>query len=160
MTRPPTDLALHDAPTRPLPPRQEGRHRPLEPVTGGVVVVEHDPEHQSRLARSLTDRGAQVVATGSPEAALTLMSQWSPELVLVNESLPGQSGLELARRIREDHPSAHVVLMTSSASEELRASASMAGALGLLVKPFHLDALVELLRSIDLSVLELLQPGE
>ncbi|GAB4200843.1 MAG: hypothetical protein OHK0013_12290 [Sandaracinaceae bacterium] len=157
MTRLPHDPTLHDAPTKPLPPRPESSVRAR---TKGVVVVEHDPEHQSRLARSLTDRGARVVATSSPEAALTLMSQWSPELVLVSEALPGQSGLELARRIREDHPSAHVVLMTNAASDALRASASMAGALGLLVKPFHLDALIELLRSIDLSFLELLQPAE
>lgn len=159
MTKP-LDPAIHDAPTQPLPAKGS---RAVAASSGagasegsglgaaadsGIVVVEHDPELQTRLARSLTVRGARVVATSSPDAALTLMSHWSPGLVLVNDALPGASGLELARRIREDHPSSQVVLMTSSFSEELRTSALMAGVLGLLVKPFPLEALFDLLSSI------------
>ncbi|MBX7196928.1 MAG: response regulator [Sandaracinaceae bacterium] len=134
------DPAIHDADTQPLPPR------PRTPAAASdVVVVDHDPDVQTRVARTLTDRGSRVVATSSPDAALTLMAQWRPGLVLVNEALPGQSGLELARKIREDHPAAQVVLMTASESPELRASASIVGVLGLLVKPFRLEALFDLL---------------
>ena len=145
---------IHDADTQPLPPRSSagaprGRSSVASP-SGDVVVVDHDPEMQTRVARTLTQQGARVVATGSPDAALTLMSQWRPDLVLVNEALPGQSALELARKIREDHPAAQVVLMTATESPELRASASIAGVLGLLVKPFRLEALVDLL---DLATL-------
>ncbi len=143
------DPAIHEAPTQPLP-RRPGPS--VDDVTGGgVVVVDHDPDVQTRVARTLTDHGARVVATSSPDAALTLMAQWSPDLVLVSEALPGQGGLELARRIREDHPAAQVVLMASTESAELRASAGMAGALGLLIKPFKLEALFELLRGLELS---------
>jgi DNA-binding response OmpR family regulator len=156
MTKP-LDPSIHDAPTQPLPAKG-GRVVAassgamggglVAPADSGIVVVEHDPEQQTRLARSLTVRGARVVATSSPDAALTLMSHWSPGLVLVNDALPGASGLELARRIREDHPASQVVLMTSSFSEELRSSALMAGVLGLLVKPFPLEALFDLLGSL------------
>lgn len=151
------DPAIHDAPTQPLPPKRAGAtglvgSSSLE--TSGrardVVVVDHDPDVQTRVARTLTESGARVVATSSPDAALTLMSQWRAGLVLVSEGLPGQSGLDLARKIREDHPAAQVVLMTASESPELRASASIAGVLGLLVKPFSLQALFDLL---DLSAL-------
>ncbi len=126
---------IHDADTRPLPPRAP------TPATSDVVVVDRDPDAQTRVARSLADHGARVVATGSPDAAMTLMAAWPASLVLVSEP----DGLELARRIRSDHPSAQVVLMTSSETPELRASASIAGVLGLIVKPFHLDALFRLL---------------
>jgi len=147
---PQTDLTVHEAPTQPLPRRPAAA--PAGGVaSGGVVVVDHDPDVQTRVARSLTDHGARVVATSSPDAALTLMTQWSPDLVLVSEALPGQGGLELARRIREDHPTAQVVLMASTESAELRASAGMAGALGLLIKPFKLEALFELLAGLELS---------
>lgn len=166
------DPEIHDAPTQPLPPKASSgaklppaalpahgagpaSHEAASHETSGlmrvnapandVVVVDHDPDVQTRVARTLTDRGARVVATSSPDAALTLMAQWSPDLVLVSEALPGQSGLELARKIREDHPAAQVVLMTASESPELRASASIAGVIGLLVKPFNLDALFQLL---------------
>lgn len=139
------DPAIHEAPTQPLP------KRPVAGSSSGVVVVDHDPDVQTRVARSLTDQGARVVATGSPDAALTLMAQWSPDLVLVSEALPGQSGLELARKIREDHPAAQVVVMTATESPELRASAGTVGALGLLVKPFRLEALFEILRGLELA---------
>jgi CheY-like chemotaxis protein len=169
------DPEIHDAPTQPLPPKTasgatatakgsakgsetkaetSGLLRAASAPANDVVVVDHDPEVQTRVARTLTDRGARVVATSSPDAALTLMSHWSPDLVLVNEALPGQSGLELARKIRVDHPDAQVVLMTASESPELRASASIAGAIGLLVKPFNLDALFDLLDLGSLSPAE------
>lgn len=117
-----------------------------------VVVVEHDPEMQSRLARSLTVSGARVVGTSSPQAALTLMDHWSPDLVVVDEALPGEGGLELARRIREEHPTSRVVLMTASDDPRLRASALVAGVLLLLVKPFPFEALLDIVAS--------LTPGE
>lgn len=150
------DPAIHDAPTQPLPPKA-GREavRAVETQARDVVVVDHDPDVQTRVARTLTEHGARVVATSSPDAALTLMSQWRDVagpggLVLVSEALPGQSGLELARKIREDHPAAQVVLMAANESAELRSSAMIVGALGLLVKPFNLQALFDLL---DLSAL-------
>jgi CheY-like chemotaxis protein len=168
------DPEIHDAPTQPLPPKAAGAKLAASadaktsdkpegsgllraastPPANDIVVVDHDPEVQTRVARTLTDRGARVVATSSPDAALTLMAQWSPDLVLVNEALPGQSGLELARKIREDHPDAQVVLMTANESPELRASASIAGVIGLLVKPFNLDALFDLLDLGSLSPAE------
>lgn len=149
------DPAIHDAPTQPLPPKGPKAGRDGQAQARDVVVVDHDPEVQTRVARTLTERGARVVATSSPDAALTLMSQWHDAagpggLVLVSEALPGQSGLELARKIREDHPTAQVVLMAANESAELRASAMIVGALGLLVKPFNLQALFDLL---DLSAL-------
>jgi len=89
-----------------------------------------------------------VVGTRWPGAALTRRETWSPDFGLVNGALPGTGGLELTRRIREDHPAAQVVLMTAVASDDLRASALMAGALGLLVKPFPLEALFDLLAAL------------
>jgi DNA-binding NtrC family response regulator len=144
----PTDPDRHDTPTRPLPPNPAPappREPPAPHGAGDVVVVDHDPEAQTRLARTLTGRGARVVATGSPDAALTLLSQWSPGLVLVSEALPGQGALALARKIREGHPSARVVLMTAGESPDPRAPADLAGVLRLLVKPLRLDALFDLL---------------
>lgn len=134
---------IHDADTRPLPPR------PARDA-GDVVVVDRDPETQTRVARTLTGHGARVVATGSPDAALALMSEWPADLVLVAEP----DGLDLARRIRTDHPKAQVVLVTANESEELRASASIAGVLGLLSKPFRLEALFRLLEAPELDPAE------
>lgn len=114
----------------------------------GVLVVEDDPDLQWRLARMLTLRGNRVVGTSSGEAALELMSQWPADLVLVDDHLPGMSGVELAREIRARHGEVPVVLMSSDDSRESRLAARLAGAGAVLAKPFSVDALVELLRSL------------
>ncbi|HEY8429363.1 MAG TPA: response regulator [Sandaracinaceae bacterium] len=114
----------------------------------GVLVVEDDPDLQWRIARMLTIRGNRVVGTSSGEAALELMAQWPVDLALVDETLPGMSGVELARAIRERHPSVPVVLMSSEDTREARLAARLAGVAAVLAKPFAIDALVELLRSL------------
>lgn len=115
----------------------------------GVLVVEDDPDLQWRLARMLTLRGNRVVGTSSGEAALELLSQWPVDLVLVDDTLPGMSGMELARTINERHPGAPVVLMSTQDSRESRLAARLAGAVAVVIKPFALESLVDLLRSLD-----------
>lgn len=114
----------------------------------GVLVVEDDPDFQWRLARMLTVRGNRVVGTSSGEAALELMKQWPVDLVLVDDTLPGMSGVELARTIRERHGEVPVVLMSTEDSRESRLAARLAGAVAVMAKPFSVDALLELLRSL------------
>ncbi|HJL15293.1 MAG TPA: response regulator [Sandaracinaceae bacterium LLY-WYZ-13_1] len=115
--------------------------------TRGVLVVEDDPDLQWRLARMLTLRGNRVVGTSSAEAALELMRQWPVDLVLVDDGLPGMSGMELARTIRDAHPETAVVLMTTEENQQARIAAKLAGAVAVVAKPFRVETLVELLRS-------------
>jgi len=111
----------------------------------GVLVVEPDPDLQWRLARMLTVRGNRVVGTSSAEGALELIAQWPVDLVLVDDTLPGMSGAELARVIQERHPETPVVLM---ASEDARPLAeTLANVVAVVTKPFRPETLVELLRS-------------
>ena len=114
-----------------------------------ILVVEDEPSIPELIALNLEQAGQRPMLADSAEQALERIQEELPDLVLLDWMLPGQSGLELARKIREDHPAAQVVLMTASESPELRASASIVGVLGLLVKPFRLEALFDLL---DLSL--------
>ncbi len=111
----------------------------------GVLVVEDDPDTQWRLARMLTVHGARVVGTSSGEAALALIEQWPADLVLVDQGLPGISGLEVARRIRQQHPEIPVVLMSTEENTDLRLAAKIAGAASMLIKPFRVEVLFEVL---------------
>lgn len=114
----------------------------------GVLVVEDDPDTQWRLARMLTVHGARVVGTSSGEAALALIEQWPADLVLVNQGLPGISGLEVARRIRQQHPEIPVVLMSTEENTDLRVAAKIAGAVSMLIKPFRVEVLFDVLKRI------------
>lgn len=112
----------------------------------GVLVVEDDPDTQWRLARVLTLHGARVVGASSGEAALALIDQWPADIVLVDQGLPGISGLEVARQIRQKHPSIPVVLMSTEESQDLRLAAKVAGAALTLTKPFRVEIVFALLQ--------------
>lgn len=113
----------------------------------GVLVVEDDPDLQWRLARMLTVRGNRVVGTSSAEGALEVLRQWPVDLILVDDGLPGMSGVELAARVHELHPEIPFVFMSSEEGADNEIAAKLAGAVATITKPFRPEALVELLRS-------------
>lgn len=125
----------------------------------GILVVESDPDQQARAARMLTLEGHRVVGTGSGEGALALLSQWPVDLVLVSERLPGMDGIELAQEIAEFMPEIPVVLVVEAGAKE-HPAASLVGAVACLTKPFRLEAVRELLRSLDLEPQAAVVPAE
>jgi CheY-like chemotaxis protein len=116
------------------------------PDAAGILLVEADPDVQWKLARMLTALGNRVVGASTGDGALALIAEWPVDLVLIDQNLPGMSGIEVAERIRQAHEDIPLVLMTATESPDLRMRARLAGAIGLLVKPFafaHLHELVE-----------------
>ena len=116
----------------------------------GILVVENDPDLQWRLARTLTVNGNRVVGTSSGDGAMALLGQWPVDLVLVAEDLPGVDGFGVAKAIRDCYPGVPVVLMAEQAPN-VQMAARLAGAVACLVKPFRLDAVRELIDSLELS---------
>lgn len=118
------------------------------PRAGAVLVVEADPDLQWRLARLLTVSGNRVVGTSTADGALALMAAWEVDLVLIDETLHGLSGIDLARKLHESYPHVQVVLMTADddAHEDMHVAARLAGAVACLTKPFRPEAIAELLR--------------
>ena len=115
--------------------------------SSGILVVEDDPDLQWRLARMLTVNGNRVVGTSSGEGALALIAQWPVDLVLVSRDLPGISGLEVADRIRAEHPHIPVVLMTPDEAAPRRRHVEDK-MVRFVRKPFRFDAIAELLKAL------------
>lgn len=111
-----------------------------------ILVVESDPEVQARLARGLSRRGHRVVGTGSGDGALALVSQWDVDLVLISDTLPGRSGVEVVRAIHQVRPNAVIVLMSDNLEPAIRLAASGAGARECVRKPLGEEELAQLLR--------------
>jgi CheY-like chemotaxis protein len=137
-------------------PRSGGRRERIEteiselvPVVfmgRSILVVEADPEVQARLARGLSRRGNRVVGTGSGDGALALVSQWDVDLVLISDSLPGRSGVEVMRLIHKARPHATLVLMSDNLEPAIRLAALGAGASDCIRKPADDDELGLVLR--------------
>ncbi|HTC43075.1 MAG TPA: response regulator transcription factor [Candidatus Acidoferrales bacterium] len=78
--------------------------------------------------------------------AVQLANQLSPEVVLMDVTMPGMNGLEATRIIRKQHPDVKVILLTLHESSEVLRSGFRAGANGYLLKADAEDELMKALR--------------
>jgi DNA-binding response OmpR family regulator len=115
-----------------------------------VLLVESDPDLQWSLARMLTVDGNRVVGTSSEDGAVAAIEQWHAELALVASSLPGTSGVDVARRLRERNPDLLVILMGEETPDPI-AKESSTDVSAYLAKPFGFEALRALIESLQLE---------
>ncbi|MDQ4010808.1 MAG: response regulator transcription factor [Actinomycetota bacterium] len=82
------------------------------------------------------------------EQALALVAAMHPDIVLLDLVLPGLSGLETARRLRDTHPEVKVVVLTSFSGQDSVLPAVRAGVAGYLLKDVGPAELASALRSV------------
>jgi two-component system phosphate regulon response regulator PhoB len=103
-----------------------------------VVAADDDPDILNLVTLRLERAGYEVLTARDGEQALELASERSPDLILLDVSMPKLTGLDVARRLRELPATATtpIVLLTARASESDRAAGHEAGATAYLTKPF------------------------
>ena len=115
-----------------------------------VVVVDDHALFVSGLVRLLSERGVAVVGTASSgEEALDLVGRLAPDVVLMDLSLPGISGVEATRRLTARYPGVWVVILTVIAEEARLMEAIQAGAVGYLLKDGSVE---EVVAAVDAAV--------
>ena len=99
------------------------------------------------LRRSMEAEGLQVVGeAGDGEEAVRLAEELSPDVVLMDVSMPVLDGVEATRLVRERTPSVQVVMLTMHADQDVIAKAIRAGAVGYLVKDCTTEEVVRAVR--------------
>jgi two-component system, sensor histidine kinase and response regulator len=102
-----------------------------------VLIVDDDPNSARLQERVLGSRyDVQIVASG--EEALAVLPRFNPDLILLDISMPGQSGYETCRRIRcdENYRLVKILLVSGHASLEERLKGYEVGADDYVAKPF------------------------
>lgn len=114
-----------------------------------IVIVEDNETLANAIAYRLRDRGhaAEVLADGD-EADLYL-AQEGADLVVLDINLPGQSGLEILKSLRNRGDGVPVILLTARAETSDRVSGLDMGADDYLVKPFEMDELEARIRALS-----------
>ena len=108
----------------------------------GVVIAEDEAIIRLDLRETLENAGYEVVAdTGRGDEAVKLVSQYKPEVVILDVKMPGMDGIQAAREIAATEDTA-VVILTAFCQRELIDEAVDAGALAYLVKPYQQSDLV------------------
>ena len=131
--------------------RGEQRFPPeLSPELGGspagyapeILIVDDERGLRSWTERALTAQNYLCATASDAGAARLLMDQGSFDLVLLDVNLPGESGIELLRHLRVDHPRVAVLMVTGDDDLTIASAAIELGAYGYLVKPIRAGELV------------------
>lgn len=112
-----------------------------------VVVVEDDPVLGAGLVGLLAGDGHEVRWSRSAQETDRLLAEAVPDLVLLDLGLPDEDGLVLCERIRLQHPSVAVVVVTARTSEADAVLALDGGADDVVAKPFRSVELLARLRA-------------
>ena len=108
-----------------------------------VLIVDAQALFRRGLREHLEASGLDVVGEAEDAAgAVALSAETEPDVVLMDISTPGGSGIDATRKVRVAAPRARVLMMTVSAEEELIVDAIMAGACGCLLKDSEGDQIL------------------
>lgn len=123
-----------------------------------LLVVDDDRLVLATVADGLEQAGYAVARATTGEEAIGICAEAPPDLVIMDLRLPGLSGTETARKIRE-HSKIPVFFLSAFDTEDVVKEAVANGGLGYLVKPVRLNQLLTsikaaLARAADIETLE------
>src|SRR5262245_8436204 len=105
-----------------------------------VLVVDDEPGVQESL-RMLLKEECEVVTAGSVDAALALLAEASPDLILLDLVMPGRSGFDLFAELSQQAAPPPVIVLSGTRTIATAVEAMKLGAADYLTKPFEVEAL-------------------
>ncbi|TGD99459.1 response regulator [Methylobacterium nonmethylotrophicum] len=119
-----------------------------EPGRDLVLVVDDSPETLSFLTAAIEATGATVLVAVSGEAALVLVQEITPDIVLLDAVMPGLDGFETCRRLKADAALAHVpvIFMTGLSETEHIVRGLEAGGVDYVTKPISAGEILARIR--------------
>jgi twitching motility two-component system response regulator PilH len=109
-----------------------------------ILVVEDSPTTRRQITEILESQGYEVISAEDGEAALELVREHHPELVVLDIVLPKKNGYQVCRNIKSDPDLAiKVMMLTAKDQEKDRIWGQRQGADIYLSKPVNADELVE-----------------
>ena len=108
-----------------------------------ILVVDDDPEIVTMLSMRLAKRGYTVSTASDGHKAIELTKKELPDVVLLDVMMPGKSGWEVARAIKQD-PATHavkIVMVSAIGDKTNEITAPIYGADAHVDKPFEFEHL-------------------
>jgi two-component system KDP operon response regulator KdpE len=111
-----------------------------------ILIVDDERQITRVLSRGLAAKGYEVHTAADGEAALQTFSDWHPDLVVTDLSMPNMNGLELCRRLRA-FSEVPIIVLSVKGEERSKVEALDAGADDYVTKPFGIDELLARIRA-------------
>ncbi|MBN9556413.1 MAG: response regulator transcription factor [Alphaproteobacteria bacterium] len=112
-----------------------------------VLVIDDEPAIRRFLRVSLAAQGYLVLEADSGESGYALLQRNTVDVVILDLGLPGVSGLDILKRLREGGSSVPVIVLSSRSDEGGKVTALDMGADDYVTKPFGMDELLARIRA-------------
>lgn len=113
-----------------------------------ILVIDDEVKFCAVMSAFLQTRGYDVATASSSNEALAQLEVFQPEVVLMDVVMPGLTGLELLKLVRDRAFPPRVIMVTATDEEQVAQQAMQDGAEAFMVKPVNFDALDRLISRI------------
>lgn len=111
-----------------------------------ILLVDDEEELVKTLSQRMNMRNFGTNIAFNGEAALKIVEDEIPDVVVLDLKMPGIDGMEVLRRIKNHYPGIEVIILTGHGSPNDEAQAKKLGAFAYLNKPVNIDELVDLIK--------------
>ena len=111
-----------------------------------IWIVDDDESIRWVLEKALAREGLSTRSFPNVREVVDALQHGTPQVLVSDIRMPGESGLELLHTVKQRHPSLPVIVMTAFSDLDSAVAAFQGGAFEYLAKPFDLDKAVELIR--------------
>jgi DNA-binding NtrC family response regulator len=124
------------------------------------VLVDDEPVFLESMSKVLRARGYEIGTAANGVAALEEIKFRTYDVVVLDQRMPGMDGVATLDRIRRDHPTLPVILLSGHAEVSTAVAAMNRGAVDYLLKPALVEKLCERIRAAveKKHILEELEP--
>ena len=113
-----------------------------------TLVLEDEPETNELMCTTLKNFFSEVHSAVDADAAMELFEKHSPDIIFIDIILPGKSGLDVAKEIREINPKQIIVIVSASNDMGNISEAVKIGVNNFIRKPIDTDKMIDVLKDI------------
>jgi two-component system, OmpR family, KDP operon response regulator KdpE len=111
-----------------------------------ILVVDDETQISRVLKTTLNSQGYEVKTASNGEAGFNAIADWLPDLLITDLSMPGMSGIDLCRAVRE-RSNIPIIVLSVRGEEKTKIEALDAGADDYVTKPFSINELLARVRA-------------
>jgi DNA-binding response OmpR family regulator len=114
-----------------------------------ILVIEDEQKMADLIRRGLEEEGMSVDTIADGDAGLQSARAGSYDVIILDISLPGKDGLEIARSLRAENVKTPIIMLTASDTTDMKVRGLDSGADDYLTKPFAFEELLARLRALQ-----------
>ncbi|VAW21214.1 Formate hydrogenlyase transcriptional activator [hydrothermal vent metagenome] len=111
-----------------------------------ILIVDDEQQIRAILKHLLADEGYLVRTADNGYKAIQIVNEFRPDLVLMDQKMPGINGIDTTVKIKEQYPGQTIIILTAHGAVSFAVDAIKKGAYDYLEKPFDNDKLLILIR--------------